>query len=250
VGKAKKMAHETVRWVKMREGSIGGFGAFEQVTLPVFHIHSLSWVDSQDLDASLIKVVTENTAGLLNISQPDNPLRITLEGVAAPLKTSPWLADSLDENDLPTPTIFNGIKHVAMQLNRTTKKEEEKVCSTAPDQIFDKISNITLLQMPEWNVNVACYAIASVNFTAGNVECPSLGSDDSRCVLSRSSSVVEYRADEFEVGEVNPDPLIDQIFAMLPGVMALMVTTGGFTTGHALQLASPARDPEAFLRTP
>lgn len=223
---------------------------FEQVTLPVLHIHSFSWVDSQDLDASLRRVVTDNT-GVLNISQPDNPLRITLEGVAAPLKMSPWLADSLDQNNLPTPTIFNGIKLVALQVkrNRTKTEGENTTCSTSPDQIFEKIPNITLLQNTEWNGNVACYAIASVNITAGSVECPSLGSDGaSRCVLSRSSSAVEYHADEFGVGEVNPDPLIDQIFAMLPEVIALMVTTGGFTTGYAVQPASPARDPEIFLR--
>lgn len=128
-----------------------------------------------------------------------------------------------------------------------TSTKTKATCSTLPNEIFEKISNITLLQVEEWNDDITCCAIASVNFTAGNVECASQMSDDSRCVLSRSSLAVEYHAHEFDVGGVNPDPLVDQILAMLPEIMALMTTTGGFTTGYALHPASPA-DPETFLR--
>ncbi|OIW34316.1 hypothetical protein CONLIGDRAFT_1056 [Coniochaeta ligniaria NRRL 30616] len=73
---------------------------FEQVTVPVLRINSVAWVDPQDLDASLIRVVTDNT-GSINISRPNNPLRITPEGIAVPLNTSAWSAFTERLSDAP-----------------------------------------------------------------------------------------------------------------------------------------------------
>ncbi|KAH0428198.1 hypothetical protein CcaCcLH18_09212 [Colletotrichum camelliae] len=214
-----------------------------QLKVPIFLIHSLTWVDPQDLDRSLIQVITNNT-GSLNITQPDNPLQITLEGVASLLNTDPWRADSLAEEDLPNTTVFSGVKHAALQVKRASDQE---TCSSAADNVFAKIDNVHLLQKEEWNQRITCYAIAMVNFTAGVVECPVQTANDSRCVLSQSSSALEFYAGELSNGRIKSDPLVDQIFAMMPEVMALMVTTGGFTTGHTIQGSSLA-DPETFLR--
>ncbi|EQB54064.1 hypothetical protein CGLO_06153 [Colletotrichum gloeosporioides Cg-14] len=197
-------------------------------------------VDPQDLSGSLIQVITNNT-GSINITRSDNPLQITLEEVASLLNTDLWRPDALAKEDVPIATVFSGVKYAALQVKRASDQE---TCSTA---VFEKVGNVLLAQKEEWSQHITCYAIASVKFTAGAVECPGQIANDSRCVLSQSSSALNFYASELRNGRIKPNPLIDQIFAMMPEVMALMVTTGSFTTGHTIQ-GSSLTDPETFLR--
>ncbi|KAJ5740683.1 hypothetical protein N7493_000555 [Penicillium malachiteum] len=223
--------------------------SIEQLTVPFINITSFEWIDYTELDLHLRQIVVNNITGYLNISQPDNPLLITLEGVAAPLKPTKWNQSSLDTSQLPEATVFHSIKHVALQLKHGNSHNGKFSCSSLTDTVFQSIDQ-SLLQYKYWNGELACFSIARMNITAGSFECESTSSNRSSCILSASSLAVESSETELSLDDVNQDSLIDEIFAMLPEVIALMVTTGGFTTAYTVhpEILTHSIDPELFLR--
>ena len=220
--------------------------SIQNLTVPFLNITSFEWIDATELDLDIQDVITNNT-GSLNIIQNDNPLQITIPGVMAPLKTTQWDANILNSSQLPDPILLQGSKLVALQLKSGITTNEH--CLNIADTIFHPPLN-TLLWHDYWNNRTACYAVANISVTAGNINCVSNDwTYHSPCSLSHSSSAAVYNIDPVDIDEVQPDPLVDQIFAMLPEVITLIVTTGGFSASHISQIdASTTVCPELFVR--
>ncbi|KAJ3528706.1 hypothetical protein NM208_g10086 [Fusarium decemcellulare] len=89
--------------------------ALKNATVPIFKIESLQWVENRTtLPENIMKAITFDKSGYLNISREDSMLQQTIVGTSALLKDSPWIPPPSDR--LPAPKTFSGtISEVIME---------------------------------------------------------------------------------------------------------------------------------------
>ncbi|KAK2616344.1 hypothetical protein QQS21_000778 [Conoideocrella luteorostrata] len=205
-----------------------------ELTVPFFNITSFAWVTSDDELPQDLKAATLNQTGPLGgFSRDENPLQITVEGVAAPLRTALWNGSALAKRGFP-----KRLCCATPGMRRFRRNEAQK-------RPGDEVP--VILHTDAWNDITSCFAVARMDIVAGTVACVSSDSNGSSCSLRRSPLAVEYRSDLPYIPK--PDQLVEQVFAMLPEVMALMVITGGFTSIYDTDKRTmPPVDTEMFLR--
>ncbi|OBT65404.1 hypothetical protein VE03_06039 [Pseudogymnoascus sp. 23342-1-I1] len=163
--------------------------------------------------------------GLLNISGPAGTITRPLIGNTALLKDTPWEPRSSKQDDhevfsyrLPNATVFNGEKFVAVLVARPTDDKSEVYTCPAESPAFGLLPNVTFTSisyfMGDNPFAVSCYAIARIKLRAGSYVSPS----------TRASAVgiAETVFDTPNTKELIEDPLVDEIFAAMPDVMANM----------------------------
>ncbi|KFY13494.1 hypothetical protein V492_03234 [Pseudogymnoascus sp. VKM F-4246] len=198
-----------------------------ELLIPFISVDSLEWINDYDLSPTLRSAITDDDVGLLNISSPAGTITRPLVGNTALLKDTPWAQTSSRKDDhqvfsydFPNATIFNGERFVAVLVARPMDdKSEIYTCPTVSPQ-FGPLPQINLTTI-EYSISdhpfaINCYAIARVKLRAG-----SYISTSSRVTAPGIAETVfsSTPAREQPIG----DPLVREIFAAMPEVMANMV---------------------------
>ncbi|KAH0431143.1 multidrug resistance-associated abc transporter [Colletotrichum camelliae] len=200
----------------------------DSVIVPTFEVNSFEWVkDIRNLPSNITKALRNASSNYLIISEDRSPLTQVIAGTSALLKESKWTRKPTDK--LPDPIIYRGTKYAAIYVSRNWNqgKNENYTCpDTSPD--FGIVPPGTELLNIPWNNNFSdCLAVAKLDITAGVTQCSQSDlskSPESTCLWA--SNVLSTDNDT-----VSPDPLVNEIFAMMPEIQSLVVAISSYESG-------------------
>lgn len=210
------------------------------ISVPVFDIQSFQWINNTaDLpqgirNSIIITGCSGHDCGYLNISEPGNLLGQIIPGTSALLKDTPWTYP--DPHFLPEPTTFSGTKYAAIFVARYPNLGKSGVnnCNNTSTRFNPLPAGVAMINFVWSNPNATdCFAVAKIQIRAGVTNCsgsPSgnvrtlLGTNQSTssCSLSAASaSVVELSLGKSVHFSVQADPLVEQVFALMPVVQQM-----------------------------
>lgn len=135
--------------------------------------------------------------------------------------------DKKTNGQVADPIIYRGTKYAAIYVSRNWNqgKNEDYTCpDTSPDFVPP---GTDLLNIP-WNNNFSdCLTVAKLDITAGVTQCSQSDlskSPESTCLWT--SNVLSTDNDT-----VSPDPLVNEVFAMMPEIQSLVVAISSYESG-------------------
>ncbi|KAK1758147.1 hypothetical protein QBC47DRAFT_295083 [Echria macrotheca] len=203
-------------------GSFPKGSAAHNATVPIFQIESFKWVsDFTKLPLGIYGAIKDQYSGFLNISRDDGPLAggQAQNGTTALLKGETW--EQPDLHSLPVPHHFIGTKYAAIYVlwDWNHGQGSHWNCSTG-DSVFDPLPAGLQMINNAWATNYSdCIAVAELHIRAGVTQCrqaerPFLSSEPD-CLASSGALLAHNET-------VSPDPLVTEVFAMMPEVQALI----------------------------
>ncbi|KAK1512539.1 uncharacterized protein CCOS01_14779 [Colletotrichum costaricense] len=202
--------------------------AVSSAIVPTFEVNSFEWVsDIRTLNNNITEALKNPSSNYLTISEGNSPLTQVIAGTSALLKESPWKPQPT--NKLPDPSIFKGTKYAAIYVSRNWNegKRENYTCPHDSGNFGILPERIDLLNVP-WNNNFSdCIAVAKLEITAGVTHC--FQSDLSRS--PRSTCLWTSNVLSTDNDTVSPDPLVNEVFAMMPEIQSLVVAISSYESG-------------------
>lgn len=193
--------------------------------IPFISIDSLEWINVEELTYSMRKAVDEEKENVLNITTTTGVITRPLIGNTALLKDTQWKrrfskpnGHKLSSYDFPEDIIFEGEKFVAVQVARPTDDNRESYNCTSPESpAFGLLPDISFAAI-YWGMGgdyaATCYAIARVKLRAGSYISPSS--------LVLAPGIAEAELSTPVTKHPIASPLVEEIFAAMPEVMANM----------------------------
>lgn len=192
------------------------------ITVPSFNIQSFEWVtDTAQLSAGIIEAIQNQSSGLLTITYTSNssstsPLLNDIVGSSVLLKDT-WWNGLANTSELPDSPVFEGSKYAAIYVAGFAN-DGASTPSTCHSPLVPR--DVDFVRVDRWNNRTICIAVAELNISAGVVQCAQgdpTTRTDGVCYISVAASgiVVSDR------NATQPDPLVQQVFDMMPEVQAL-----------------------------
>ena len=193
--------------------------AVDNVIVPIFNIESFKWIsDIKTIPDDILQAVTDISSGYLNITQGNGPLSQTIAGTSALLKSAQWSPPT--SNSLPAPEVFSGTKYAAIYVARNDNGGQgvDYNCRSG-SSVFDPLpADVHLINIPSYNNHSDCLAVAELKVSAGVTRCRHADLSSSPAFTCRVQSGVLLASNN----TVSPDPLVSEVFAMMPEVQALL----------------------------
>ncbi|KAF4840520.1 hypothetical protein CGCSCA4_v010158 [Colletotrichum siamense] len=202
----------------------------DSAIVPIFEVNSFEWVkDIRTLPGNITKALKNSSSNYLTISENRSPLTQVIAGTSALLKDSQWTRKPADK--LPDHRVYKGTKFAAIYVSRNWNQGENEnyTCPHTSIDFGDVPLEIDLLNIP-WNNNFSdCLAVAKLEITAGVTQCSQ--SDLSKSPRSTCLWAFNVLSTDNDNDTVSPDPLVSEVFAMMPEIQSLVVAISSYEPG-------------------